>query len=440
MQKWIRNYRAEFLIGKLDENRKFIADETVTIEYPVTCQLEMDLGALASSGNRAAFQFYNLPEEVRTKLWLDLWEMGKKTIIVKFYAGYQNTMPLVFQGSLQECTSQKPSEAVDWITQMWGYVSTILDGYTFLNQTAAKGTKIEDILATILKEVPDVKLGYISPTIQPLPRNKTFIGQTLDLLGREYGGYEFVIDKGELSILAGDEVLPGDVLVITDESGLLGSPRRSNLFVEVDMLFEPGLKIDQAVELLSDSMKQYNSLYKVIRLQHKGTISPVTCGKLVTTATLALLTEKPKVLEKAVPTFQNQGTPGKWLKPVKGQRVSGQFHEQRATHLHQGIDIAANMNAEVVASAQGKVIFRGWENPNNHKQGYGQYITIDHGNGLVSLYGHLNRILVSYGQTVSAGAQIGLVGSTGSSDGPHLHFEIRKNGTAINPTQYIGSY
>ena len=442
MKKWIRNYRAEFFIGKMNENREFVQEDAVTIEYPVSCSLEIDLGALASNGCRGAFQFYNLPPDIRTKLWLDLWEIGKgtKTIIVKFYAGYQNVMPLVFQGSLMECTSQKPGEAVDWITSMWGYVSTILEGYTFLNQTASKGTKIEDILDGILKKVPDIKLGYVSPSIPPLYRNRTFIGQTLDLLGREYGGYDIVIDKGELSIVDKGEVLPGDILVITAESGLLGSPRRSNIFVEVDMLFEPGLKIDQAVELLSDSMPQYNNLYKVIRLQHKGMISPVNCGKLITTVTLELLQEEPKVLEKAVPTFQNQGTPGKWLKPVKGQRVSGQFHEQRATHLHQGIDIAANMNASVVAAQQGKVIFRGWENPNNHKQGYGQYIIIDHGNGLVSLYGHLNRILVSYGQTVSAGAQIGLVGSTGSSGGPHLHFEIRKNGTAINPAQYIGNY
>ena len=446
MQKWIRNYRAEFLIGNLDENRKFIPEEKITVEYPVTCQLDIDMGSLNSNGNRGTFQFYNLPENIRTKLWLDFWELGKKnkTIILNFYAGYQNVMPLVYVCCLQECTSQKPSGSVDWITQAWGYVGKSLDGWSFINQTASKGTKIEDLLQNILKDMPDVKLGYISPTIQPLRRNRTFIGQTLDILGREYGGYDFVIDKGELSILSGDEVLPGDILVITDSSGLLGSPRRSNLFVEVDMLFEPGLKIEQAVELLSDSMPQYNSLYKVIQIKHKGVISARQGGKLITTVTLALLTKEPKVLEKAVPTFQNQGTPGKWLKPAKGALTSSFGYRTApkpgASSNHQGIDIGAAINSPVIATAQGKVIFTGWQDWNNPSKGYGQYIKIDHGNGLVSLYAHLNERLVSNGQTVSAGAQIGRVGNTGNITGPHLHFEIRKNGIAVNPLQYIGNY
>lgn len=445
MKKWIRNYRAEFLIGKMNENREFVQEDAVTIEYPVSCSLEIDLGALASNGCRGAFQFYNLPPDIRTRLWLDLWEIGKKTIIVKFCAGYQNVMPLVFQGSLMECTSQKPGEAVDWITSMWGYVSTILEGYTFLNQTASKGTKIEDILDGILKKVPDIKLGYVSPSIPPLYRNRTFIGQTLDLLGREYGGYDIVIDKGELSIVDKGEVLPGDILVITAESGLLGSPRRSNVFVEVDMLFEPGLKIVQAVELLSDSMPQYNNLYKVIRLQHKGMISPVNCGKLITTVTLELLQEKPKVLEKAVPTtYQGQATTGRWLKPVTNGAITSpygwRYHPiDKKNKFHSGIDIGAGYNAQVVAPANGQIVYAGWYN------GYGRYIKINHGkdsngNVITSAYGHLNKISVNVYQTVNAGQEIGRVGSTGDSTGPHLHFEIRKNDIAVNPLQYIGNY
>lgn len=446
MKKWMRNYRAEFIIGKLDENRKFIAEETITVEYPVTCFLDISLGALGADGCKGAFQFYNLPETIRTKLWLDLWEMAKKTIIMRFYGGYGNVMPLVFQGSLQECTSQKPSGGVDWITQMWGYVSKILEGYTYINQTVSKGTKIEDILQNILKDVPDVKLGYISPSIPPLPRNRTFIGQTLDLLGREYGGYEIVIDKGELSILDKDEVIPGDILVITDSSGLLGTPRRANLFVEADLLFEPGLKIEQAVEMLSDTMPRYNSLYKVISIRHKGPISPVQCGKLVTTVTLALLQNKPKELKKAAPTtYQGKATSGKWLKPVEGLKISGAFLEPRATHLHQGIDIACVNGSDVVAPANGVIVHAG------SYGNYGYFIEINHGkdsngNVITSRYGHLSKWLVNPGQQISAGGLIAKSGGipgqpgAGSSKGAHLHFEIIKGGKAVNPTLYIGNY
>lgn len=451
MEKWGRNYRAEFFIGKLDENREFVGEEKVTIEYPVTCNLDIDLGALSSNGCRGAFQFYNLPETLRIKLGVDVYEIGKKYIILNFYAGYQNTMPLVFQGTIQECTSQKPSGSVDWITQANALISIKLGSFSFMNQTVSKGTKIEDVIHSAIKDIPDVKLGYISPTIPPLPRNRTFIGQTLDLLGREYGGYEIVVDKGELSILAGDEVLPGDILVITDSSGLLGSPRRANLFVEADMLFEPGLKIDQAVELLSDSMKQYNSLYKVVQIKHKGVISERQRGKLITTVTLALLTDKPKVLEKAVPTtYQGSVTSGKWLKPVSGSisdPFGWRYHPIQGKKIfHHGIDIAANMNAPVIAPADGQVISAGWYD------GYGNYIKISHGkdsngNLITSAYGHLNKINVNVYQNISANQQIGLVGSTGkdeqgkpTSTGPHLHFEIRQNDLAVNPMQYIGSY
>lgn len=444
MIKWMRNYRAEFTIGRLDKNRKFMPKETITVQYPTTCILDIDLGGYQSAC-KGVFQFYNLPRTIQAKLWLDLYEIGKKYIILKFYAGYGDTMPFVFQGNLMECTSQKPSGSVDWVTQMWGYEGGFMYEHSFFNTTVAKGTKIEDILDALLKECPDVKLGYISPDIPPLPRNRTFIGQPMDVLAREYGGYEVYISKGELNIVAEDEVIPGDIQVITDSTGLLGSPRRANIFVELDTLFEPGLKIDQAIELLSDSMPQFNQLYKVIKIHHKGIISPVECGKLTTTITLQLLTEKPKEIKKAVPTtYEGQGTKGKWLKPVLGQ-IKSYFGNRSqpisgASTYHKGIDIGASINSVVIAPANGKVIFADWEDKNNHNKGYGQYIKIDHGNGLISLYGHLNQMLVSVGQYVSAQSQIGLVGSTGNSTGPHLHFGIYNNGVAVNPIQYIGTY
>ncbi|MDE5889334.1 MAG: M23 family metallopeptidase, partial [Bacilli bacterium] len=187
-------------------------------------------------------------------------------------------------------------------------------------------------------------------------------------------------------------------------------------------------------------------IYKVIRIHHKGVISPVTCGTLITTVTLSLFTGEPKKLKKKTTTpNQNQGTKGKWLKPVNGQKITSPFGQRKqpiagASTYHEGIDIGTVMNAVVTAPAQGKVIFAGWENPNNHKQGYGQYIKIDHGNGLISLYGHLNKILVSVGRNLNANEQIGWAGNTGNSSGPHLHFGIYRNGVAINPIEYIGNY
>jgi murein DD-endopeptidase MepM/ murein hydrolase activator NlpD len=98
---------------------------------------------------------------------------------------------------------------------------------------------------------------------------------------------------------------------------------------------------------------------------------------------------------------------------------------------HTGMDIASNQGTAVYASDGGTVTLAGWNG------GYGNCIMIDHGNGYVTLYGHLSAINVSKGQTVSQGETIGLVGSTGNSTGPHLHFEVLQNGTRIDPEQFF---
>ncbi len=98
---------------------------------------------------------------------------------------------------------------------------------------------------------------------------------------------------------------------------------------------------------------------------------------------------------------------------------------------HTGIDIASNSGTAVYASDGGSVTLAAWNG------GYGNCIMIDHGNGYITLYGHLSSIAVSAGQTVSKGDNIGAVGSTGNSTGPHLHFEVIKDGARIDPEQFF---
>lgn len=99
--------------------------------------------------------------------------------------------------------------------------------------------------------------------------------------------------------------------------------------------------------------------------------------------------------------------------------------------FHSGIDIGAGSGSSIVAAASGTVTMA------QTYGGYGKTVMIDHGGGMVTLYAHCSKLNVSVGQKVSKGQNIALVGSTGQSTGPHLHFEVRKNGATQNPVSYV---
>ncbi len=99
--------------------------------------------------------------------------------------------------------------------------------------------------------------------------------------------------------------------------------------------------------------------------------------------------------------------------------------------MHAGLDVAASPGSPVYAPADGVVSFVGYD------EGYGKLISIDHGYGVNTRFGHNSQIYVQVGQRVSRWDVIGAVGSTGRSTGPHLHYEVRINGTAVNPANFI---
>jgi murein DD-endopeptidase MepM/ murein hydrolase activator NlpD len=117
-----------------------------------------------------------------------------------------------------------------------------------------------------------------------------------------------------------------------------------------------------------------------------------------------------------------------WLSSRFGYRISP-FTQRK--EMHKGIDISTRLKTPIVAPADGIVIKTGWNGS------FGRMIAIRHGNGFITKYAHLNKILVKKGQTVKRGDEIGLVGKTGRSTGPHLHYEIHLKGVPVNPLRYI---
>ncbi len=147
---------------------------------------------------------------------------------------------------------------------------------------------------------------------------------------------------------------------------------------------------------------------------------------------------KEEITYEAVAKVVERGTkiPPTYIKPISGGRQSSGFGRRKAptkgaSTYHKGIDWATPVGTAVMASSAGTVAKAGWGS------GYGYVVYINHADGRQTRYGHLSKVLVSPGQTVSQGQKIALSGNTGVSTGPHVHFEILINGVQVNPLNYL---
>lgn len=137
-----------------------------------------------------------------------------------------------------------------------------------------------------------------------------------------------------------------------------------------------------------------------------------------------------QILSVPLPT-SGPGAPNRW--PLKAELTSAFGYRTFRDTLdwHTGIDLAVDQGTEIHPTQGGLVVFAGWQ------PGFGWCVEIGHGQGYSTLYGHLSRILVDAGDTATTDSVLGLSGSTGNSTGPHLHYEVRLNGKAVDPTPYL---
>jgi biotin carboxyl carrier protein len=143
----------------------------------------------------------------------------------------------------------------------------------------------------------------------------------------------------------------------------------------------------------------------------------------------AIKLQNPSEPKKVAAKTASSASLSRGIWPASGS-VTSKFG-QRWGKEHNGIDIGASTGTNVKAFMAGKVTYSGWES------GYGNLVIINHGNGLQTYYAHNSKLLVKIGQSVDSGSIIAKSGNTGNSTGPHIHFEVRKNGTPVNPYSYL---
>jgi murein DD-endopeptidase MepM/ murein hydrolase activator NlpD len=152
-------------------------------------------------------------------------------------------------------------------------------------------------------------------------------------------------------------------------------------------------------------------------------------GLAQASATLASQIQSAQASNSYAPPGDTTPSAAGFIWPVNGPVTSG--FGMRWGRMHEGIDFGAATGTPIHAAAAGVVVYCGW------MDGYGNLVVIDHGGGIATAYGHQSSIAASCSQQVSQGQVIGYVGNTGNSTGPHLHFEVRVNGSPVDPLGYL---
>ncbi len=180
------------------------------------------------------------------------------------------------------------------------------------------------------------------------------------------------------------------------------------------------INLDRELPLEEDHSVLVREMYS----QLKDLSNHTKSQKLDLETLISQLEEKRNILACSPTIKPTQG----WITSKFGYRKSP-FTNKRV--FHSGLDIANKTGTEIVATADGKISFTG------SRLNYGKMIKIDHGYGVATHYAHLSKILVKPGQRVKRGQTIGLMGNTGRSTGPHLHYEVVVNNVPVNPVKYI---
>lgn len=240
------------------------------------------------------------------------------------------------------------------------------------------------------------------------------------------GNISFKDEKVNISKLISEEELADNII-------------KNKSLIDVDIVvndtrlvdIEPSVKIERSEELLIGESKvtegkkgkKEQNINITYRNGEKKSVSVLSENIIEQSSS--------KVITKGTKSILN-GTSAVFTSPTRGGTITSNFGERWGKN-HNGLDIAGNIGDPVMAALDGKVKSTFYE-----RDGYGNVVILEHEGGIETRYAHMSKIGVKTGDTVKKGDIVGEVGSTGRSTGPHLHFEVRVNGSPVDPQKYIG--
>lgn len=267
--------------------KEFLANKTIEITLPYTLEFQVTRRSL-SSAQRASFRIYNLGEKIRGAIQKDKFQ-PEQLRAIQFRAGYDSasgrSVPILFNGTVSTAYSYREGDT--WYTEIEAY-----DG----GFQAVNGTRVSLSLAAGVSAAQTIEqlaslLPYQSASaiVGDFPvtnkRTEVLFGNAWELILLKSRG-RATIDNGQVKALNYNEVILGDLFTVSSDSGLLGSPRRSETAIEFEMIFEPRFTLEQAIQLQSFADPKLNRLWKVIGFEHQGTISPAVAGEARTQVSL----------------------------------------------------------------------------------------------------------------------------------------------------------
>lgn len=252
--------------------------KAIEITNPITCEFDIQRNA-ASTLNNGVFKLYNLSATNRNQIFQTKYNAArvsglKKSIV--FQAGYEN-LTTCFKGSLLEAYSYR--QGSDIIT----YISAQDGGYSSytaaISTTLTAGSSFKEGFKALASSM-GLKMGAIGGSDGTHKRAKPLFGNSFYLMSKDFKG-EFFIDLEKINKLGDNEYIKkegGQVLQISSESGLLGTPIIQGTSLIVEMLFEPRVNIANLLDVKSSINPQFDGQYKVLGITHSGTISEASSG------------------------------------------------------------------------------------------------------------------------------------------------------------------
>jgi hypothetical protein len=268
VNKFNRQYR---LTLKLTEE-----DEAIVIEPPFTIKFSIQK-TISSSVNQMKLEIYNLGKILREKIFQDRFNIKKyKKVILQ--AGYDR-LSTIFVGNILEATSYRRKQ--DIIT----YINAQDGGFSVRNSYSSfsieAGESFKGAIGKLFDDMQNVSKGKIGDIVGSFKRGVVFNGNTYNLL-KEQTKENVFIDNEVINALKEDEVIVGEVPLITSETGLKNTPIRRDSFIEVELVFEPRIVISQIIEIKSTINSLFDGQYKVIGIKHNATISESIGGEAST--------------------------------------------------------------------------------------------------------------------------------------------------------------